>query len=190
MGTRQGLLHLSSPEHAQRVRSLAGGSSWLTFRAPSAIRSRSCQHPTALEATQGANLKSTSHRCHPILVAFVWGLTKETIDLSLGCLQGGLGPLWREEDVAGLGWWLEMCSGSEAGSYLRLIDSCITQLKAQGPYRTCNESKEEEEEKKKKKKKLLAGQSAAISDMGVSPCDVVASPVHYTASHKISPKSL
>jgi len=40
----------------------------------------------------------------------------------------------------------EMCSGSEAGSYLRLIDSCITQLKAQGPSMTCNESKEEEEE--------------------------------------------
>ena len=38
-----------------------------------------------------------------------------------------------------------MCSGSETGSYLRLIDSCITQLKAQGPSRTCNESKEEEE---------------------------------------------
>ena len=35
--------------------------------------------------------------------------------------------------------------GSEAGSYLRLIDSCITQFKAQGPSRTCNESKEEEE---------------------------------------------
>ena len=31
------------------------------------------------------------------------------------------------------------------GSYLRLTDSCITQLKAQGPSRTCNESKEEEE---------------------------------------------
>jgi len=30
------------------------------------------------------------------------------------------------------------------GSYSRLIDSCITQLKAQGPSRTCNESKEEE----------------------------------------------
>jgi len=29
--------------------------------------------------------------------------------------------------------------------YLRLTDSCITQLKAQGPSRTCNESKEEEE---------------------------------------------
>ena len=27
---------------------------------------------------------------------------------------------------------------------MRLIDSCITQLKAQGPYRTCNESKEDE----------------------------------------------
>ena len=32
---------------------------------------------------------------------------------------------------------------STTGSYLRLIDSCITQLKAQGPSRTCNESKEE-----------------------------------------------
>ena len=31
-------------------------------------------------------------------------------------------------------------------SYLRRIDSCITQLKAQGPSRTCNESKEEDEE--------------------------------------------
>ena len=36
--------------------------------------------------------------------------------------------------------------GSEAGSYLRLIDSCIAQLKAQGPFRNCHESKEEEEE--------------------------------------------
>ena len=35
---------------------------------------------------------------------------------------------------------------TEAGSYLRLIDSCITQLKAHGPSRTCNESKEEEED--------------------------------------------
>ena len=32
------------------------------------------------------------------------------------------------------------------GSYVRLIDSRITQLKAQGPSRTCNKSKEEEEE--------------------------------------------
>ena len=35
-----------------------------------------------------ANLKSISHRCHPILVAFVWELTEETINLPLGCLQG------------------------------------------------------------------------------------------------------
>ena len=39
-----------------------------------------------------------------------------------------------------------MCSGSEVGSYLGLINSCITQLKARGPARTCNESREEEEE--------------------------------------------
>jgi hypothetical protein len=39
----------------------------------------------------GANLKSISHRCHPILVAFVWELTKETINLPLGCPQGGRG---------------------------------------------------------------------------------------------------
>ena len=39
----------------------------------------------------------------------------------------------------------EMCSGSEAGSFLWLIDSCITLLKAQEPSGTCNESKAEEE---------------------------------------------
>ena len=37
---------------------------------------------------------------------------------------------------------------SKNGSYLRRIDSCITQLKAQGPSGTCNASKEEEEESK------------------------------------------
>ena len=37
-----------------------------------------------------------------------------------------------------------MCCGTEAGSYLRLKDSCIAQLEAHGPARTCNESKEEE----------------------------------------------
>ena len=46
----------------------------------------------------GANLKSISHRCHLehrchlFEVAFVGELTKETIYLPLGCLQGG----WRE----------------------------------------------------------------------------------------------
>ena len=45
------------------------------------------------------------------------------------------------------GFRAEMCCGNEAGSYLRLTDSCITQLEAHGPSRTCTESKEEEEDK-------------------------------------------
>ena len=47
----------------------------------------------------GANLKSISHRCYLFEVAFVWELSKETIVLPLGCLQGGVGRrsglLWR-----------------------------------------------------------------------------------------------
>ena len=39
-----------------------------------------------------------------------------------------------------------MCSGSEAGSYLRLMNSCITQLEAQGPSRTWNEITDDDEE--------------------------------------------
>ena len=38
----------------------------------------------------------------------------------------------------------EMCSGSKSGSYLRLIDSCITHIEAQGPSRTYNEGTEED----------------------------------------------
>ena len=34
---------------------------------------------------------------------------------------------------------------SGAGSYVRLVDSCITQLQAQGPSWICNENLEEEE---------------------------------------------
>ena len=37
-----------------------------------------------------AHLESISHRCHLIEVAFVWDLTKETIHLPLGCIQGGV----------------------------------------------------------------------------------------------------
>ena len=40
----------------------------------------------------------------------------------------------------------DACSGCEASSYLRRIDSCITQLKAQGPSRTCNESKDDDDD--------------------------------------------
>jgi len=51
-----------------------------------------------------------------------------------------------------------MCCGTEAGSFLRRIDACVTQLKAQGPSRTCNESKEEEE--KASRGELLGGREA------------------------------
>ena len=51
------------------------------------------QVPPALSypgGNPGANLKSISHICHPSLVAFVWELTEETINVPLGCLQGGV----------------------------------------------------------------------------------------------------
>jgi len=36
----------------------------------------------------GANLKSILHSCYMLEVAFEWELTKGTIFLPLGCLQG------------------------------------------------------------------------------------------------------
>ena len=51
----------------------------------------------------------------------------------------------------------ESCGGSEAGSYLRRIDSCITQLQAQGPLKTCNESQEEETKCNKRLTKRFSG---------------------------------
>ena len=66
----------------------------------------------------------------PMAVAFSYERGTPVLRPPAGCLgQVGSG---------------EKCSGFEACSYLRLIDSCITQLKGQGPARTCNESKEEE----------------------------------------------
>ena len=38
----------------------------------------------------GGNLKSISQKCYLREVAFEWELTKETIHLPLGCLQGGV----------------------------------------------------------------------------------------------------
>ena len=52
---------------------------------------------------------------------------------------------WRARAVLSRGPTWDTLGGSRAGSYLRLIDSCITQLKAQGPSRTCTESNEKEE---------------------------------------------
>jgi len=57
--------------------------------------------------------------------------------LGIVLLQGPRGEVFLTSEV-------HLCYGNEAGSYLRLKDSCITQLKAQGHSRTCNESKEEE----------------------------------------------
>ena len=39
---------------------------------------------------------------------------------------------------------MDLGCGSEAGSYSRLTDLCITQLQAQRPSRSCNESDEKE----------------------------------------------
>ena len=60
----------------------------------------------------------------------------------------------------------EMCCGTEAGAYLRLIDSCLTQRKAQGPSRTCNESKEKEEEEDQAKRAQISATNRS------SPCCV------------------
>jgi len=48
--------------------------------------SKAMIHPAG---NPGANLESISHRCCLFEIAFVWELTKETIVLPLGCLQGG-----------------------------------------------------------------------------------------------------
>ena len=58
--------------------------------------------------------------------------------------------------------------GSEAGSYLRLIDFCITQLKAQGPSRTCTESKEEEGQTSIEKSSGVMTSSTFVSDPATS----------------------
>ena len=60
----------------------AKGLPWTASKVATCLHS----HP---EVVLGANPKSISHRCHPILVAFVWELSKKNINLPLVCLQGG-----------------------------------------------------------------------------------------------------
>jgi len=60
--------------------------------------------------------------------------------------------------------WIPCIPGTVA--YLRLIDSCITQLKAQGPSRTCNESKEEDEDSRHRREHTEAFTEGNISWMG------------------------
>ena len=87
-----------------------------------------------------------------------WHTQKKGIQLQLP-FEG----LVRErEGESGGGPRLVVWCGTEADSYARLIDSCITQLKAQGPSRTCTESKEEEEE-------LLKGGRGASSSSFLLP---------------------
>jgi len=59
------------------------------YKISSALGARLCRPG----GNPGANLKSISHRCCLFEVAFVWKLTKETIHLPLGCLQGGVQTL-------------------------------------------------------------------------------------------------
>jgi len=63
-------------------------------RAPAHVRTHPGGNP-------GANFKSISHRCHLFEDACVWELTKETIDLPLGCLQGGSARCVRRGTVVG-----------------------------------------------------------------------------------------
>ena len=70
----------------------------------------------------GANLKSISHRCHPILVAFVWELTKETTHLPLGCLQSG--PAYPGQCRAGL---LQLTRPICTAEFLRLGEKGMRQ---------------------------------------------------------------
>ena len=68
----------------------------------------------------------------------------------------------------------KQCHGSHG--FHRLIDSCITQLKAQEPSRTCNESKEEDEE-------------AFIRTVSRSPCRLRAKRGHLERVQQRSPGS-
>ena len=66
-------------------------------------------------------------------------------------MQGAAAPTW----IASYG-PSSAHPGSEAGSYLRLIDSCITQLKAQGPVTRVK--------KKKRRRSILLGLGRAHVD--------------------------
>ena len=52
---------------------------------------------------------SIAHRCYLFEVAFVWELTKETIVLPLGCLQGGLRGHHQPSGATSLGQWSLVC---------------------------------------------------------------------------------
>ena len=64
------------------------GDTWV----PSLFENEESRCLPTLEAIQGqinVSFGQLPYKCHPILAAFVWELTIETISLPLGCLQGG-----------------------------------------------------------------------------------------------------
>jgi len=71
-----------------------------------------------------------------------------------GCVHGG-----RDGSNQGL----PACCGYRGGLVFKVLNSCITELMAQGTSRTCNESKEEKEEEEVYRSleggKLLAGEA-------------------------------
>jgi len=80
-------LHISVKQFYPQLKTLHVHEQKETLPALQVLPSQS--HPGG---NPGANLKSISHRCYLFEVAFVWELTKETIVLPLGCLQGGCHP--------------------------------------------------------------------------------------------------
>ena len=121
----------------------------------------SCANPASIE--REFFIDNLLVRIHFIIVMIRWtglapwvfefpfpgSLTQLTLRLYLRSGGGGAGAGsggQREPRQFKNNHFTEMCCGIEVGSYLRRIDSCITQLKAQGPSRTCNESKEEVKE--------------------------------------------
>ena len=64
--------------------------------------------------TQGANLKSICHRCYLREVAFECELTKKTIYLPLGCLQGGSTPAFERA-------WDTMAASASAPDFDALV---------------------------------------------------------------------
>ena len=111
--------------------------------------SRSLALARSLSLSISLSLSHTHSHTHSLSHTHTLSLSRMTCD---GVATEGAGLLLHLEDlgraVQRQDAVLAHLPGSrdhyEAGSYLRLIDSCITQLKAQGPSRTCNVSKEEE----------------------------------------------
>ena len=82
----------------------------------------------------------------------------------------------------------EMRCGNKEGSYLSLIDSCITQLKAQRPSRTCNESEEEEESEESRPEQALKEELAGLEcfqSTKVHPHNLFSQPVRPASSQPV-----